>query len=309
MIANFYLLAESFAKNEIFSNEQIESKIKELAKDVKLIRQYKDKNFFYCNVDELYPTKFYEEYSFLEFICNSSELKSKGVDRDVINALIQIIEFSSTTFITSQEVKTEILSWVDDKNIFGFLCFHKIDDIEESIQIIYGISNWYKFRRHYLSLYPRNGEYFIDECSIYFPNLYFREGNKRTVSFLLKDSPIKLIHYLAELNDKFQFAKTIPYDRKRTLERLNTLCSFDQDASDEGNSGSKKKSKIKKRDSFIFKNDAGESFEICCDLHLKILKDDKGKISTDRRIYFCENANVLISTNKILIGHIGCHLH
>ncbi len=307
MIAHFYLMSESFANNVIFSLDEIEEKIKRLAEDVSLILQHRESNKFYSNTEDLYPQIFYSTYTIQDFICNSAELKNKGVDRDVINALNQIINISDHTTITTKEVREEMLSWINESECHGILAFHEIDGVDDSIQVIYGIDGWYKFRRYFLSLYPGNGDFFIDECGKYFPNLFFHQRNKTTASYLLSDSCKKLVNYLTDLNDNYVLAKTTPYTRIETLRRFNSMCSFDRPASDEGNSGSKKKSKIKDRDSFFFKDKNGDDKYVCCDLHLKILKDDIGKISNDRRVYFNEG-NLDIQNGKILIGHIGYHL-
>lgn len=307
MIAHLYLLADSFAHNSLYSLNEIELKVKNLFEDVRLINTYRDTNKIYSNINELYNQVFYESYTIQDFVCNQYELRNKGIDRDVITALNRILDISETTIITIEEVRDIMLSWNDENNSHGLLCFHRLDEINDSIQIIYGIDGWRKFRRIFLAKYPKKGDFFIEECGKYFNNIFFHERNKTSCEYILNESSSKIVHYLSELNDKFNISKTIPYSRIESLRRFNSSCSFDQNASDEGNSGSKNKSKIKKRDSFGFFDLNGNKQEICCDLHLKLLRDDKGKISTDRRIYFNEGNNN-IEDGKILVGHIGLHL-
>jgi hypothetical protein len=308
MIAHFYLLAESFQNNSNFSKVEVEEKIKRLSEDVNLIDKYKDTNVLYVNYEEVYPQILYSTYTIENIICNGYNLKSEGcIERDVFNAIQNIfINKSQETNYSLQKVKDELLPTINKVNCYGLIAFHRITGFNNDLQIIYGQDEWYKFRRYILSLHPSNGVFFVDECSKYYPNLFFHERNKTEVSHLLKDSAKKVVHYLSELNDKFISAKTNPYDRKESLKRFNSMCSFDQNASDEGNSGSKKKSKVKKKDTFDFLDINNKPVSVCCDLHLKILKDDNGKISTDRRIYFSEEING-IGLNKILIGHIGHH--
>ena len=309
MVAHFYLLAESFQNNTSFSKDEIEDKIKRFSEDVNLINKYRETNILYVNYKEVYPQILYSTYTLESFICNGYELKNKGlIERDVFNAIQNIfINKVQETDFCSQRVKDELIPISDENNCYGLIAFHKITGFDNDLQIIYGKDEWYKFRRYILSMYPSNGVFFIDECTKYYPNLFFHERNKSVVSYLLKDSAKKVVHYLSELNDKFKLAKTIPYDREKSLSRFNSIGSFDQDASDEGNSGSKKKSKVKEKDTFEFFDKNGKSIKVCCDLHLKMLKDDKGKISTDRRIYFSEEIEG-VGLNKILIGHIGCHI-
>lgn len=308
MIAHFYLLAESFHNNANFSKDEIEEKLMRLSEDVNLICMYKETNNLYVNYDEVFPQKLYSIYTVECLLCNGYELKNTGaIERDVFNAIQNIfINKSQSTTDTIQRVQEELIPTIDKDNCYGLIAFHKIDSFDNDLQIVYGKDEWYRFRRYILSLYPSNENFFIDECTKYFPNLFFHERNKTEVSHLLKDTTKTLIHYLSELNDKFHLARTEPYDRKNTLQRFNSMSSFDWDASDEGNSGSKKKSVIKEKDTFDFLDKNNNIIKVCCDLHLKILKDDRGKKSTDRRIYFNEGIKD-VEDNKILIGHIGCH--
>jgi hypothetical protein len=308
MIAHLYLLAISFHNNVNFSKEEIEEKIKRLSEDIDLIHNYRETNKLYVNYDEIYPQILYSTYTVEDFLCRGYELTKQGyIERDVFNVFLNIINNKSqATEDSCQKVKDELIPTTNENNCYGLITFHKIDEIDNNFQIIYGKDEWYKFRRHFLSLYPLTENFFIDECIKYFPNLYFHERNKTTVSYLLGNCTEKLVHYLSELNDKFDLAKTVPYDREKSLKQFNSMCSFDWKAADEGNSGPKKKSKIKKNDTFIFLDKNNNEVEICCDLHLRILKDDKGTIAKNRRIYFNEGVKD-VGFGKILIGHIGNH--
>ncbi|WP_158648399.1 hypothetical protein [Candidatus Symbiothrix dinenymphae] len=186
------------------SDSEIEEKVKRLAEDVKLINQYKDTNKLYTNYSEIYPQVFYANYTVEKFICNPQELKQNGIDRDVINSLQNILQMSEETIKTSTEVKDELLSWINKDNCHGLIAFHKISGFDDSVQIIYGMDGWYKFRRHFLGLSPKDANYFIDECIKYFPLLYFREENKDAIKSILKECPKKIIYHLSALNDKFK---------------------------------------------------------------------------------------------------------
>lgn len=302
MTAHFYLMAESFAKNEQFTDEIIEDKVKRLSEDVTLIHKYRDTNVLYANYTELYPQVLYQTYTIEDFICTPHLLKQHGVDRDIVNSIQKIlINLSEETQITSDEVISELLNWNNENDCHGIIAFYPIEGLEENLQVIYGIDGWYKFRRYFLSIYPDNEIFFIDECVKYFPNLYFHDRNKTTVGAILKSSSKKIVHHLSELNDKYHTCTTQPYSRIDTLKRFNATCVLDQNASVEGNID--RKAIL----SWSFRNDSNTYEEVYCELHLKLLLDDKGKISTDRRIYFHEGKNS-IQNGKILIGHIGDHL-
>lgn len=301
MIAHFYLMAESFENNSNYSTAEIEEKIMRLAEDVKLINNDKSSNKFYTNYSDLFPQSFYSNYTVEDFICKPSDLKANGVSRDVLNAMQSIIEKSTETNITSKEVLEELLDWNDNENCHGLIAFHRIERLNDNFQIVYGIDGWYKFRRYFLGQYPKNGSFFINECTKYFPSLYFHERNKGTVESILTTSANRIVHHLSELSDKFNSCRTTPYTRIETLRIFNSSCALDQKASPEGNI--KRKAAL----SWNFVNTFKLEELMYCEIHLKLLYDDNGKVSTDRRIYFHEGKQS-IQQGKILVGHIGNHL-
>ncbi|KAA6319157.1 hypothetical protein EZS27_030915 [termite gut metagenome] len=303
MIAHFYLLSKSFQNNFTLSNEEIEEKVKRLAEDVKLINQYKDTNKLYANYNELYPQMFYSDYTIETFICNPVELKKNGIDRDVINALQNIFNKSQSTTITSKEVEKDLLSWVDENNCHGLIAFHKINGIDDNLQIIYGIDSWYKFRRHFLGKYPKNADFFISECIKYFPNLFFHERNRVTIKTILDDSPKKIVYHLSALNDRFRDCQYDGLNRTEILKRFSVYAKLDEEASLEGDAFRKNAF------TFNFINNDRINEPVCCEPHLKLCKNDydRAKYFNDRRIYFHEGKSN-IQRGRILIGHIGTHL-
>jgi len=302
MNAHFYILAESFHHNAKFNNIEIEEKIKRLAEDVMLINQYKDTNTLYVNYDEIYPQIFYSDYTVFNFICNGQQLKREGlIDRDVLNSLQNILQRAEKTTCSSQEVK-ELLSWIDENDCHGLIAFHKVDSIDDDLQIIYGIDGWYKFRRHFLGLYPRNENFYMDECVKYFPKLFFHERNKYSIQAIFKDCPKKIIYHLAALNDKFNDSRKDGLNRTQVLEQFSIFANLDEKASLEGDAN--RKSDF----TFDFINTEGVIEMICCEPHLKLCYNDVDtSYSNNRRIYFHEG-KPSICEGRILIGHIGTHL-
>lgn len=304
MIANFYLMAESFAQNGDLTDEIIEYKIKRLSEDVSLIHQYKDTNKLYTNYIDLYPQIFFQTFTVEDFLCDPQKLKQKGIDRDVINSLQKILERSSDTNFSSSEVIDGLIDWNNEDECHGIIAFHKIDQVDENFQIIYGIDGWLKFRRYYLSLYPKNNIFFIDECNKYFPNLYLHERNKGTIDTILKDCCKKIIYHLSALNDDFKAIDITNLNRSQVLEKFSTNSKLDETASLEGNASRKPAY------TFTFVNEEKEDVEVCCEPHLKLCYNDNPgdtSYSTNRRIYFHEGFST-IKKGKILIGHIGNHL-
>jgi hypothetical protein len=305
MIANFYLMAESFAQNESLTSEIIEDKIKRLSEDVTLIHKYKDNNKLYTNYTDLYPQIFYETYTVQDFVCNPQELKQKGIDRDIINSLQKILDKSTDTKITSSEVISDLIHWNDAETCHGIIAFHKIEGLDESFQIIYGVDGWLKFRRYYLSIYPKNNIFFIDECTKYFPNLYLHERNKETVAEILNNCPKKIVYHLSALNDEFKEIDSTNLNRSQVLEQFSIKSKLDETASLEGNASRKPAL------TFSFLDEKNKTVSVCCEPHLKLCHNDNypgdKSYSTDRRIYFHEGITT-IEKGKILIGHIGDHL-
>lgn len=306
MQVDFYIIDESFAYNSGMSKDDIWEHLYQLEEDLLFIKQkHREDNAVYFN-DGAFDIPFYKERSIIDLI-NYREPTICLFGRDFYNSLLHIVTRTSRTEFSTKDI-VALLPQHDENICRGVIAFNEIKTLNLNNQIIvYKKDDWYCFRRYFLVLYHGDGEYFIEECRKYFPNLYFHERNKTTVRVLLSDCSKKTIFYLTELNDKFNEAKDTPYTRKGTLIRFNSLCNFDQDASDEGNSGAKKKSKVKKNETFTFQTKDKKDIPICCDLHLKLLKDDKDKISTDRRIYFSEGIDS-VAEGRILIGHMGVHL-
>jgi len=303
MTAHFYLMAESFANNNQYTTIQIEEKIMRLSEDVQLINKHSNTNKLYTNYLEIYPQLFYAEYTVEEFICNVTKLKNEGVDRDVLNAFQKIIQKSQTTTFTSNEVISDLVDMTDEDNCHGIIAFHTIQGLQNNLQVIYGIDGWFQFRRHYLGLYPKNENFFMDECSKYFPNIVFHQNNRATIGAILDDFPKKIVYYLTALNDRFRESEDGIRHRTQVLTHFSGNCSLDAIASLEG------KASRKLDFTFEFKDDKDKQQKVCCEPHIKLCKSDLAGDNTyyKYRIYFHEGIED-IDNNKILVGHIGEHL-
>jgi len=304
MVAEFYLIPESFKDSMNLSADEIEEKIKKMAQDFVLIKRYKDTNKIYVN-QEIYFVVFINGVTIYELLFNPMA-REKFIDRDVKLALQKIIlESASTELIISEII--ELLPNHNEEISYGLIAFNKIENIESRYQIVYNINDWYEFKRYFLGIYPHNndGEYFIEECKKYFPNLFFHERNKKTVTYLLKDCSGKLVYHLAALNDKFMDSYKMGTERTQTLEHFSIVAKLDETASLEGDASRKREL------TFVFINDKDLPENVCCEPHLKLCYNDKypgdNSYSTDRRIYFHEGKQN-IQQGKILIGHIGKHL-
>jgi hypothetical protein len=303
MIAELYIIPESFAYNKSFSAAEIEKKIKALAADFDQIRNYKDTNKILIH-DDVYDVALIHNTTVLELLYNN-EIARKYLDRDAWASLINIIDKAGKTDITTREVIDVLLPGHNENTCYGLIGFHEFKGVPSEYQIVYNISDWYIFRRYFLALYPKHGDFFIDECKKYFPDLFFHERNKYTINTILSDCPKKIVCHLAALNDKFRDAQRAGETTGQILKRFSIDNKLDETASLQGNVH--KKAAL----TFQFLNDQNEVENVCCESHLKLSRNDgypgDSSYSKNRRVYFHEG-KAHIQKGRILIGHIGKHL-
>lgn len=294
MESTFFIVPESFKYSGETKNE-IKAKIENFAIDLRRIKETSGNEIF-CNPD-VYNIQIFENITISDVLYTNTNL----FDRDT-NQQLRIIWELQETNDSIEKICQNFLPNHTKKKCYGLIAFNPITSVVPEYQLIYGIDAWFNFKRYFLGLYPIDSDFFINECKIYFEALFFHENNKNTVKVLFPNCVKRIIHHLTELNNKFPVSKTIPYNRKNTLDIFNTTYINDgQKASAEGN--------INKKDSltFTFINDGQISENVYCELHLKLSIDDRGGFDNDRRIYFHEGKEK-IENGKILIGHIGKHL-
>lgn len=301
MLAELYLLPESFRDNGTLSREEIESKVKLLAEDFVKIQNYKKTNKIFVN-PEIYGIPFIGEYP-LEALLFNPKLAKTVLNRDEFNAIQTIVLKSSITEHSSNHIIETLIPSHTQDICYGLIAFNTVDGIESEFQVIYNFGGWTKFRRHFLGLYPRNSEFFIQECPKYFPNLYFHNRISTVIGTILSSCSKKIIFHLSALNDNFNFYFIQEnLNRSQKLTQFSIGCHLDETASLEGNAARKRQF------TFTFTTETGEQEDVCCEPHLKICySDNSNAYSTNRRIYFHEG-KPNIQSGKILIGHIGSHL-
>lgn len=301
MIAEFYIIVESFEQNSGFTKEEIESKTISLAQDFISIKKYKDTNKLFVHPD-IYNVNFVENTSLLDLMFNQ-EIANKTLDRDVRLALKKIIIESEETNYTSEDVVEVLLPEHNENKCYGLIAFNTIDAVDPDYQVVYNLNGWFQFRRHYLGLYPKNNIFFIDECVKYFPNLVFHERNRNTVGVILTNFSKRIVYHLTALNDRFRESEDGIRHRTQVLEHFSGNCNLDETATLEGNA------ERKPNFTFEFIDNDKKNQQVCCEPHLKLCKSDVSGDNTyyQYRIYFHEGIQN-ISNSKILVGHIGDHL-
>lgn len=309
MVAELYIVAESFANNTNFTTPEIERKTKSLAKDFFYIKKYSETNRLFVHPD-IYGVNFINGVT-LSDLLHKPIIAKQYLDRDVYGALQNIIDKSIRTTHTSEEVIEVLLPEHNENICHGLIAFNPVPVVQPELQIVYHLQGWFEFRRYFLGLYPKNENFYIDECIKYFPNLFFHERNRTTISEILHDCPKKIIYHLSALNDKFKLIDKIGRNRTQVLEAFSITATLDETASLEGDASRKPNF------TFTFINHLKKEVEVCCEPHLKLCFSDTSKAySTGRRIYFhegierVEDGEIIekVQDGKILIGHIGGHL-
>jgi hypothetical protein len=218
---------------------------------------------------------------------------------------------SNTAENTEKIIETDEDTRVEDQNddsgsIYPFDPINENIDIGETpFSVFEYLRQLNKGKVNVNPEFQRNKVWDIEECKIYFPNLFFHERNKKTVTYMLKDCSGKIVYHLAALNDKFMDSCNLGLDRTQMLKHFTADAKLDETASLQGNAS-------RKTDfTFAFMNGNGLPENVCCELHLKLCYNDAypgdTSYSKDRRIYFHEGKQN-IQQGKILIGHIGKHL-
>jgi hypothetical protein len=303
MIAKFYIVPESFVYNGI-SPDELEGKIRNLSEDCfDHIRNYKDENKIFVHSD-IYSVGIFENITVYQFLYDYKKINGK-FDHDVRKALRNIVEKSETTDYTLDYIQTNLLNAHNENICYGLISFNRIENVRPEYLIIYDLQNWYNFRRHFLGLYPKDVDYYIDECKKYFVNLFFHERNKRSIRAIFFDCRKKIIEHLSALNDVFPQCLRKEKQLQAALRKLTIETRLDEEASLEGNA-------MRKKDlTFVFETTEGIPEAVYCEAHLKLCYNDNypsdKSYDTNRRIYF-HPGKANIQDGKILIGHIGKHL-
>ncbi len=300
MKALFYLLEASFRAESDMNVADLEEAIKLFAEDYQAIKNAGDKIYKH---EGIYDVELLPKQTIVDVLYTpENTLFSKSVKK----FLLQVIDHSKSTNLTNEEI-IELINFQEQENLcetkeaHGLLGLLKIPQEIQDVYVVYNKRNWYEFHKYFLSKFPCEPAYFIDECNKYFPNLYLHERNKETMSQMegvWHNFVQQILYCLACLNDTFpKYLK----DRDK-YQRIDALVKFSSETgietSPQGNA------KQKQDMTFEF---SGK--DICCEPHMKLSKSDtKGDtIFYFNRVYFHEGSEN-IHNGKILIGHIGKHI-
>lgn len=295
MITELYIVEDSFKYQDYITKIEIVEKLKLLADDYDYIRKYDTEKVYYHK--DIFNVIIYPGYTIERFLYDPTS--KKDFSRNALEYLRNIIRKSKIKEITTNEVIEILFNEQSEETIHGLLALHKIKDFDNKY-VIYSKNNWLNFHRYFLGIFPKNTDYYIEECKKYFPNLFFNQNIDLSNTFV-KGNAKKVIHHLIQLDENYQKCiETVRTgNRIEILKCFNSKSKFEADASIEGNI------KLKQVLTFIFKNKENNDKKIYCELHMKIVFNDFGK-KEQNRIYFHEGIPD-IENGKILIGHIGEH--
>ena len=304
MTAEFYLLARSFRYREGLSVEEIEIRIEGLFHDYGFIKRY-DENIF--RHDSIYEEEIYPNIKVFEFLYDPS--KSSGFDRDIRQFLRKIIDHSRQTELSAKEVLI-LLGQHSENRIFGLICLHKIEGIDEKY-LVYDRNDWFDFHRYFLGLYPVSESHFVSEAAKYFQDLFFHENVLESLKHLeggLGSFSKTIVLCLSKLNDD------LPEWRREQDGNMNLPAILQAFSSKTGIETTLEGDIDRKKD-LTFEFDTGtnrdndEKEDICCEPHMKMGTSDHPGDSKHyfNRIYF-HIGKEHIQDGKILVCHIGRHL-
>jgi len=306
MIADLYILPESFENNDHFSKEEIEHKINAFAADFTIFQQYPQENICHINTD-VYDVCFYGGMSLTDLLFDL-ETAIAVLDRDALNSLYTVVvDTAKQTDASSSIIINELLPSHTPNQCYGVICFNDLEHIQPEYQVIYDKAGWFTFRRTFLGMYPVSAKFFMDECVKYFPDLVFHEKNWISVDKILKGNSKKIVYHLTALNDSFGKYKDNNKSRQDVLDEFSIGCKLDEGASLNGK-GNRNKAQYF---TFALDQNKGGTEEVYCEPHMKLCYSDAypgdKSYAKDRRIYFHEGKPNIYG-GKILVGHIGEHL-
>lgn len=303
MKLSFYITSDSFGLPGCSSKrlEEIVDKLFELSKEIS-----RD-----SNKDSLSVTS--EAYNIVWKGHPLSEVWTDTcqMDKD-LKVMIQRIlqEYSKSVDFDKAKIDEFILSNNEQERTVIIKATDNKGSINEDVLDVEN-KDWFGIHREFLGKYPVNCDYFIEECRIYFPYIYFHDRTKGSVRQILTEFSERIVHHLSGLNDKLRMLQNTfgEMSREGILEVLSKkeYGNFDEVATLEGNAS--------KKQNFTFEfpiNPKSSAVEkVCCEPHIKLCyaNRESGDVSyhTDKRIYFHEGKSH-IQGGKVLVGHIGKHL-
>ena len=307
MISNFYLLNRSFKFPEGIAIKELEEKIFNLSDNYSFMKDNSEKIFVH---ESIYDEEIYPDLSLCDFLYNMT-VKTE-LSRDVKIYLSKIIDHSSRTDKEIVEI-IDLLERHNEESIYGLLCLHEIDDIDDKY-LVYSRHDWFEFHRYFLGLYPVSEIHFYNEAQKYFQNIYFHNrivDSLNSIDGGIKNFSKTIIYSLSKLDSVFVHL----YQDAKSLGSVNIVDILNIFSIKCGIETTLEGDLRRKNDltfDFVYNDQYGIkcSEKVCCDPHLKLSKSDNSPGDSNfyfNRIYFHPGKDYLYEC-RVLIGHIGRHL-
>ena len=232
MIANFYIIPESFCSSSL-NDEQFLSSLENFISEYYKIVQFKEENKIIIQ-EKIYEIILPNGKSLADFIY-SDNTNVEGKDLSMKKFLSSVFSKLVHEEFSIDDIKDRIKSNSID-SCYGIISLSKIKDIADENQIVYDKNSWLNFRRYHLGLFFGDAEYFIDECKKYYTELFLHENNYTSTGKILDGFSNKIIFHLSGLNDNLPnlLIKKNYNNHTELLSNFSTLASLDDQASLEG---------------------------------------------------------------------------
>lgn len=289
MKACLYIDSESLGFNGNEAQDETENRLNKFINDCIKFSKNGDEIFYF---ETIFNIEILPSFTIKRMYCSA--------DKDT---LIRLGIFFDRCHVENNPISNILQEIAIESNPNAIFAFNKTHLSVHDPKIIYTQSDWFQFHRYFLSRFDIEPAQFIDDCSLYFPNLFFHEQNKISLRSIYKDCKKQIVKYLTALNDKLPRIRD-EFNGKNRVEMLKNFSSV---------SGLGTETTLERNPSrkgcftFYFPNDKNNKVSVCCEPHMKIYYDDLSSYSTNRRIYFHEGIEN-IQNGKILIGWIGTHL-
>ena len=292
MIASLYIGSKTFIYNGTDTDHDVLKKLFELNV---LIRKLKDSpdNVFYVNKNDLAITQLLQDGSTIIDILSWKRI----INKDILTIFLLLFGTCKQADLNFNEL-LEYLSLEDEDNCTALVVFNWIEGLPKNYQVLSNYKGWLQFRRYYLGKFPKTPDYFITESGKYFESLAINPDNTRGLKKFIKTHSRKLVNSLAALND--HLIGDLRFSRKAYPEFLNDF-AIEHDI-DGASLDGKKDNKF----NFVFYKGTTGEFTAYCESHLKIFKDDEGRLN-HCRIYF-QKPDTNEDNPIIYVGYIGRHL-
>lgn len=296
MVAHLFLLSESLQYNGTDTDEEVLKKFAAFANDLKYISEYKEENIILVD-NRIFDIQVGKDGDIYQFI-NQLEKDTKRLLQSILYNTSKSVE------LTVEEI-TALCKDHNENSCSALIALNDIDYIDSTI--IYDKQDWFKFRRSFLGIYPKDARFFIDECKKYYIDFFFHENNKNSVKPILDDFSGKIIFHLSALHDLFPKIKDEGhYNHAELLKKFSIAANLDKHASLEG--GGKFRKDLKFDFDKVEPDGSISKESLVCEPHMKLCYNDANDGAYyDHRIYF-HFGNPKIHGGKILIAHIGEHL-